>query len=57
MPYNEHLTLFNQLSLSSRHTRTDLIIFYKILHDLINSELKILFVLNNNSVHNLCGLY
>ena len=55
MPYNERLTLLNQSSLLSRCTRTDLIVLYKILHELKNSEVKSLFILNNSTVCNLRG--
>ena len=55
MSYYERLTLLNQSSFSCR-TRTDLILLYKILHGLIiDSKVKSLFVLNDNTVHNLRG--
>ena len=51
--YNERLTLLNQSSVSSRHTRTDLIPLYKILYGLMNFELKAYFFLSDITVHNL----
>ena len=55
MPYNERLTLRHQSSLSSHRTRTDVILLYTILHGLMNSELKSLFVLIDSTIHNLRG--
>ena len=56
MPYNERLTLLNQSSLLLFRTRTDLILLYRILHGLVNSESKAyLFSMIIVGLHDLHG--
>ena len=46
--YAERLITLNQPSLQTRRTRTDLIFLYKIIHGLVDSDLKELFTLSAN---------